>query len=354
MDEKAPVRPLAERENHEYLDVLRCISAYLVVLSHCLSFVEEDPSLVGTRLWWLCDVMNILAHMGLSVFFMISGFLLLSDSRTLNVGAFYRRRLSKLLPPFLIWNVIYYLQHCYIDGHPPDIDRFFFEFAGQGSEVHLWYVYQIVGLYLLMPFLKRIVDHCSTKELLVLLTVVLFQPTILRCVNIIQSYVWIAPFQALVEGYVGFLLLGYLLGTRELSPKTRGWIYGLGLFAVVVGTWGNYHFSADAQVALPFNEGYFITQYMTGAAFFLLAKQTAHKLPKLIRRLTGELYKLSYGIYLSHMFILEWCWYAASKGWCSELPLAQQILIRFLVAAAGSTALNWVFLQVPGLKKYLL
>lgn len=354
MDEHGAASPLIERQNFQYLDVLRGISIYLVILSHCVGFVQEDPSLLGTRLWWVCDVMNILAHMGLSVFFMISGFLLLSDPRTLDIGTFYRRRLCKLLPPFLIWDVIYYLQKCIINGTHPDIDNFFFEFANQGSEVHLWYVYQIIGLYLLMPFLKRMVDHCSTKELVVLLAVVLLQPTILRCINTMQTYVWIEPFRALMEGYVGFLLAGYLLGTRELSRKARGWIYGLGLFAVAWGTWGNYHFSGGGKVYLVFNEGYFISQYMTGAAFFLLAKQTTGKLPALLRRGAGELYKLVYGIYLSHMFVLKWCCYATDKGWGSGLSPLGLILSRFFLTAVITTAMNWFFSRVPALKKYLL
>lgn len=354
MDEQAQARPLPERKSYRYLDVLRCVCVYMVIICHCCGFVEQDPSLVGTRLWWFSNCVNILGHVGVSIYFMISGFLLLSDPRTLNVGQFYRRRLCKLLPPFLIWNVAYYLLTCAENHRLPDVDAFIREFANQGSAVHLWYVYQIIGLYLLMPFLKRIVDHCTTKELVVLLGVVLLQPTFMRFINLTQDYVWLAPFQALMEGYVGFLLLGYLLGWQELEPKARAWVYALGVFGLAFGMAGNYNSSKDGIVNLPYNEGYAITQFLISAALFLLAKQADGKLPAAVRRWAGKIQPLTYGIYLSHIFVLRRCLYAAEQGWGSLLTTAQHILVRFLVTAVGSTALNWFFSRVPVLKKYLL
>ena len=183
-----------------YLDVLRCLAIFLVIALHCTAGQIVRPELFGTRTWLACDIVNGFARMGVPLFFMISGFLLLSSGKTDDIRGFYIHRFSKLLPPFLFWDVLYYFETCAAGGQAPGLLPFLQELTGQGSKYHLWFIYQIAGLYLLMPFLKKILDHSTRREQLAFLAVVLLQPTIFRFLNIIQRTVTFSPFRALVEG----------------------------------------------------------------------------------------------------------------------------------------------------------
>lgn len=335
------------------LDVLRCIAMYLVIGLHCIDDTLSTNALFGTRTWWVLNVCSGFVHMGVPLFFMLSGCLLLSDLRTREVGKFYRRRLGKLLPPFLIWDVIYFLDRCAADGTAPSPRVFFRELAAQGSKYHLWFVYQMIGLYLLMPFLKRIVDQCSTRELTVFLGVVLLQPTLFRFLNIVQPVVWLAPFLALVEGYVGFLLTGYLLGSRELSPKVRRCIYALGVVGLAVGAWGNYFYSSPQRMDLLFNEGYAITHYLTSGACFVLARQYAGKLPQGLLRAAGKVSRLTYGIYLLHALVLDLIVRNRAYLLPARTP-AEFVTISFLAVSVVSTAAVWALSHIPAARKLLL
>lgn len=351
MDERAAVRVV--RKNEPYLDVLRCLACYLVIGLHAIADPLVNKGLFGTRTWWVLDICSGLVRMGVPLFFMISGYLLLSDSRTLDIGTFYKRRLVKLLPPFLVWDVIYFLMRCADGGVEPDVLTFFQELAFQGSKYHLWFVYQIIGLYLLMPFLKRIVDQCTTKELVIFLGVVLLQPTLFRLLNVVQTVIWLNIFRTLVEGYAGFLITGYLLGSRELSRKARWWIYGLGLVGLVGGALGNYLLSSSEKINLVFNEGYSITHFLTSGACFVLAKQLAGKLPQQLLRGTKKVSHLTYGIYLSHVLLLDWIfqnrWYIMPN----QTP-AGFTVFSFVATSLVSTIFVWLVSHIRGLRKLLM
>lgn len=352
MGSVAAGKPPVQR-HYIHLDLLRCIAIYLVIGLHCISGILTDGTLFATRSWWAANLMSGLVRMGVPLFFMISGALLLSDPRTLDVKNFYRRRMVKLLPPFLTWDVLYFLSKCVVFGVRPNPLNFFKELVQQGSEYHLWFVYQIIALYLFMPFLKRIVDHCTVRELLVFLGVVLLQPTLFRLLNVVQTAVVISPFLAIVEGYTGFLLTGYLLSAWEPSPKARCWLYLLGVAGLMGCAYGNYAGSSIAEILLYGNEGYFITQYMTSSACFVLAKQTASQMPGWLKRVTGKISMLTYGIYLSHVLVMD---VAVRVLWRLgvELSPITRSAVLFLATSLFATLAVWIASHIPVARKLLL
>lgn len=353
MSDAAEGRPLARR-HYAYLDVLRCAAVYLVIGLHCIGDMLEDRNLFATPTWWVLDLLSGVVRMGVPLFFMISGYLHLIDPRTDNVGEFYRRRLGKLIPPFLVWDLIYFLYRCLTEeGWSVNELGFFRDLAGLGSQYHLWFVYQMAALYLLMPFLKKIIDHSSEKELLIFLGVVLLQPTIFRLLNVVQTLVVFGPFLAIVEGYTGFLLVGYLLGTKELSPRARRWIYVLGLVGLVSGAYGNYVRSEPTNIRLYSNEGYFITHYMTSSACFVLVKQTAEKLPGWLKKGAAKLSGLTFGIYFAHVLVLDLVRMFLGYAGFPQAPVLESAVL-FFAASVITTLFIWLVSHIRGLRKLLM
>lgn len=353
MGDAAENRVLARR-HYAYLDVLRCIAVYLVIGLHCIGDMLENNDLFSTRTWWAMNLFSGVVRMGVPLFFMISGYLHLTDPRTDSVREFYRRRLGKLIPPFLVWDLIYFLYRCSAEGDWTINELGFVrELTGLGSQYHLWFVYQMAALYLLMPFLKKIVDHSSEKELLIFLGVILLQPTIFRLLNVVQTLAVFGPFLAIVEGYAGFLLVGYLLGTKELSTRTRRWIYILGLVGLMGGAWANFARSQPTDIRLYGNEGYFITHYMTSSACFVLVKQTAEKLPGWLKGAAGKLSGLTFGIYFAHVLVMDLIRMRLDQTGTLFGQVAEAAVI-FLTASVVTTLFVWLVSHVRGLRTLLM
>lgn len=322
------------RENYPYMDALRCGALYLVVLLHCISGTLADASLVGTPVWWICDGLNSAARMGVPLFFMLSGALLLPDPRTLDPLPFYRKRLGKILLPFLCWDLIYFLEGVWLQGLSPSPERFFAElFAARGSKYHLWFVYKIASVYLLLPFLKYILDRCRRRDAWLLLGVILLPSSVFPLVSLLPG-IRLDLFGALVDGRVGYFLLGWLLFTKTPPPWARKLLYGGGVLAFFLNIFGNAALSSPGQVNLWFNDGCALTHFLTAGAVFLAVKERA-RITRSLAALCRHISQWSYGIYLSHALFLDLARLLLER---TGLGAAWTLLTSFLITAAVSTA----------------
>jgi len=339
---QAPERPA----NVFYLDIIRICAIYLVVLLHALNPWLSVQSLYGTKTWLLCILISPLDRMGVPLFFMISGYLILSDPRTLDIAAFYKRRLPRILIPFLVWNVVYYM---IANRSGSTVPGFLDMLLNQTGKYHFWYVYVLVGMYMLAPFFKKMVDSCTKNQLLWLMILVLFPVTIIPFVRLITR-INIFGFTTMIEGYVGFFLFGYLLVKWPPERKARLLMYGLGIAAWLGNALGTWMSSSPEQILLPFNTGYNIVHYMTAGAFFVLVQALSEPLEKkLPARPVKYWASVTYGIYLCHVLVLD-VW----TGYVHFGSTALNIFSSFVATAVVSTLIMLVLGRIPAARKLLL
>ena len=136
-----PKRKAVRKRNDRELagDLLRGISCFTVVLLHCTCNRLEDLSFPNFAL-------NSLTAFAVPCFYMLSGAYLLQKSQSIKVTI--QKRVPKLLLPLLFWSLIYI---CVSGNITPErfIDMFF-----QEQATHLWYLYCLLGLYMLLPLLS--------------------------------------------------------------------------------------------------------------------------------------------------------------------------------------------------------
>ena len=157
-----------------YLDCLRCIAILFVIVLHAMSPILSNPVYYGISSWYLCLLQNPLNRTGVPLFFMISGYLILRSPDTLIPSTFYRRHLLRLALPLCAWNLIYLLADALRTGVPVSLDAFFSSLLNRGQSYHMWFVYTMMGIYLAAPFLKRITDACTGRQLSLLLLLIIF------------------------------------------------------------------------------------------------------------------------------------------------------------------------------------
>lgn len=343
--------PFHSQTEEAYLNLLRCFAMYFVILLHSFAPFFTQLSLFNTKTWWVMNLLNPITRMGVPIFFMISGYLALSSRQTNQIRLFYKKRIGTILLPFFFWNILYFLLNGLLYHNSINPLLFFTQLFQTGSKYHLWFLYQIIGLYLLAPFLKRIIDHCSSREQFLLLFIFLLQPTIFHFFNTVQATISIAPFKALVEGYTGFFLYGFLLGTTRFSARMKHLIYLGGVLGLLISILGNYWMSSPELLNLRWNEGYSITHYLTSGAFFLfikelLQKQNFKKWKSGLLLCANRISKLTFGMYLSHVMILETFYVLLSSAGIALSP-AMQTVSGFLVASIGSTFLSYLISRTP-------
>ena len=153
-----------------WIDWMRVAACFLVILTHSCEpfYLGGEGSLILTKadaIW--VSVLNVIPRACVALFVVASSYL--QFPLHYPAGEFFRRRAVRILAPFIIWTVVYAL----VWGDPmqnfKDVLLNFNYAAG-----HLWFVYMLVGLYLVMPLLSPWAEKVGKKELLVYLGIWLF------------------------------------------------------------------------------------------------------------------------------------------------------------------------------------
>ena len=158
-----------------FLDWLRVIACFMVMVVHaCEAFYFNDAgetcfrSLSDAR--WAVGI-DSACRAAVPLFVIASSFLLFPLKRT--TGDFFRRRLARVVLPFLLWSGVYIVWNalsfekgftCDVSAIGGNFARFFFNFP-MTTGGHLWFVPMLLGLYLVMPLLSPWAEKVTEREL---------------------------------------------------------------------------------------------------------------------------------------------------------------------------------------------
>lgn len=171
------------------LDVIRSVAILLVILIHAFEMCYGSApwkeggvgSLSFSLAFWL-------GRLGVPMFFMLTGYLVLSKDYSDDeaVRNFYRRSWSSLLTTILLWTTVYCAVYVF-SGRSSPIDAAKYMLLLENVPAGLWwFVSAIVSLYVAVPFVSRALDGLQPRTLLVPAAFVLaygfFVPTYNNCV----------------------------------------------------------------------------------------------------------------------------------------------------------------------------
>ena len=151
-----------EKQREIWVDWLRITACFLVMMVHSTEpfYLGGDGSLILTETdaFWAA-LFDSFARACVPLFIVASSYLQFPIHYS--TGDFFRKRAVRILVPFAIWTIVYAL----IWGEPvQNFRNLLFNFKYEAG--HLWFVYMLVGLYLLMPLLSPWAEKVGRKELL--------------------------------------------------------------------------------------------------------------------------------------------------------------------------------------------
>ena len=167
------------REQIVWIDLLRVIACFLVILSHsCDPFVGQFD--INHYEFLTGAYIGSLVRSCVPLFVMISGVLLLPVNT--DMTTFYSKRARRLVFPFVFWSlalpVLFYL---YVNSGVKIINPnivaedhtlgmtlqklYLFVFNFNYDTIPLWYVYMLIGLYLFMPIISPWLKQASKRDL---------------------------------------------------------------------------------------------------------------------------------------------------------------------------------------------
>ncbi len=282
-------------ERNYSIDTLRTICASLIVLIHASGSYLEKGLAANTNYDFFYFI-DAICRISVPIFVLISGSFLLG--KTQPIGAELKRRFTKILIPIAFWSFLYLLYQS-LGNHITKGDYKLTELAiklikGKPFD-HLWFLYMILGLYFIAPFLNYSIPHISRKGLFKL---AFFFTVLGALLHLYDSVFNNSVFFALSSvKFLGFFLYGYLMKDMKAIPiKTLLLIFLLSNSSIALITY---------YTEIKINSLYF---YSRLSPFVIISALCIYKIfcqLKLRPNFLSKLAYLTFGINLIHAGVLD-------------------------------------------------
>lgn len=321
-----------------WVDVLRSFACICVLFCHSPGKYEGQG---GQFL--LAPNNYLMMAWGVSIFFMLSGALLFSQEQKL--VPFYKKRLSRITMPIVIWSIIYIL-----------FDKLFITSNDDKSIIHkillipfyqqtglLWFMYALIGIYLISPIISVWLRTISKKELeiiLILWVTTLLLPYLELLDKDIMKIIGREGILNFFFGFVGYALWGYYLKTyiriNLFSFKYVSLVITSFIFPLII------YFTQLLPISVLSSSQSFFSALMSTIAF-LFFKEINYKETKFIKFIV-LFAEFSFGIYLCHMIFMR-----PIHIWLQpyHMHYALQIPITALITGILSFGFVWLLNKIP-------
>ncbi|MBE6501049.1 MAG: acyltransferase [Methanobrevibacter thaueri] len=343
-----------KKERIFYLDEIRALAIIFVIFIHVSKWFAwaETPNTLYCN---FSSSFAVLGDLGVPLFFMISGALLLD--RDYEFKSFFKRRFSRIFVPFVFWMAVVILFKVFLMDHAYGFDDIMNIIFKEG---YVWFIWTLAGLYLFIPVLSPFIKKFKFKgaEYFLIIWIITFFSNVF---HFIPPKINLTYF----SGFLGYFVLGWYLSNKEFKWSDKAMIAissimflvftGIHLYVILYSIdLGNFYLTPipvfqasglylflrySAKIAES-GEGSLISKIYFGIKY--------SKLGKLILSLS----LCSYGIYLTH-YLFIWGFQILDETYNLFLrnPF-KWIPFMILVVLMGSWALIWIFSKIPSLKKF--
>lgn len=295
-----------------YVDILRIISIFAVVMLHISAPFVVDINADGIKWWWVGNIIDSATRWCVPVLILISGKLMLDNDKEVEIFIFLRKRLTKIIIPLIFWSIIHMLRLNWLDIQQNEFSILSLIkniYLGK-VHIHLWYLYMIVGLYLVTPIIKPYVNNVKKNNLMYFIGIWFITNGIIGFSEKFTGYN-IAFNLSFFHWSIGYFVLGFILSKYSLSKKQRKTIYFLGVLGLIATILGTYVLTKNNDgVFVPHLYSYYAPNVMvTSIAIFILFMNIDWEKivgkNNIVKRIISSLSNTSFGIYLVHLLVLS-------------------------------------------------
>lgn len=327
-----------------WLDAARAIAILLVVFTHSHEIARIDDNL-------LKSIFYSIDRMGVPIFFMISGGLIIPKAYNCDVLSFYKKRIPKFILLLVFWSFItsfialYFINQDIIKSlHDAALRNGIYP-SDYGAASQMWFLYSITLMYLISPFLSKMLHGMLTRDIVIFLGICI---TVNQFSNTASSLGgdWVA-LQRLGTDFTGPYLCYYIIGYLIIERSILNHVKSAGVLLIAIVT--------IASISTPIimdwdNRELTSSLYWYTTSIFLLISSIGLLL--LIKmafqninvRFVTLLSKYSFGVFLSHTFFMyiARAWFRANGTQMDKIIV---MLVYFVFSLVCSLLLTHALLK---------
>lgn len=297
------------KEKKTYIESLRILATFAVVMIHiCMTeVVNYSIDEIGIVNYIFYSIGYGLVRWAVPIFIMITGSLLLPQNKKLSEAKVIQY-IKRMVITLLLFGTAYAcIEIVFTDGLSKWyllIPKALLRVLEMKSWDHLWYLYLLIGLYIMTPFTKAALEKLDSKTLYHLIIVLYFINYIIPTVNTIFG-LSISKFWIAANGYYLYYLIGFYLTLPEnMFVMNKKVLYIAGVISMlIICIWdgikiwfmGDYsHWIREANCLIPF----------IAVAIFVYFKSN-EPINWSTGKIGSSISRCSFGIYLLHPFYIN-------------------------------------------------
>ncbi len=257
---------MQEKKKLIYLEALRIIAIFCVLFNHSgesayfYFTLSEEP---------LVQIISIIASsfckIGVPLFFMISGVLLLNKEESLK--DLYLKRVLKFVIILFVFCSLYYIYQCSLGTYEFELKEMIHRITTGQIFVSYWFLYSYIAFLMMLPILRKMAKAMSGSDFVYLYVVYVVANSIFGVLA--RTFIGqIAMNVPMATDLIMYPLLGYYLAYRfpeEHRTKKSIWCFaGLGILGLLLNLGVTMY---DHHLFLDWNEG--------GLLLFIIMPATA-------------------------------------------------------------------------------
>lgn len=301
--EQSKIRTRDERNVN--LDVIRCLAMFMVIMVHTIGNLAGFAQPYN-KMWYVVEITNSIVFACNGLFFMLSGYLSLDKNKE-SIKEFYLHKIIKIIVPFFIISFLYYVRSLYFANDlsvisiMKNIPDFIMQFLTGNISSHFWFMYYLIGAYIMCPFLGKMVENLSDHELKIF-TGISFGLQIF--ITTISFTKWSFYYQAFLTigliNWMFYFLLGYTV-KRLIKPKMISWKWLIGgmICSLVVVLLEKRFLCSN-----PYIDNQSPTMMIMTISIFLFVRDYVHISSMRFGKIITYIAKHSFVVYMMHIIVL--------------------------------------------------
>ena len=350
--------PVMKKE--KWIELLRAICILSVIMNHtCMTIINNTGiTEIGVYSYAVLDEIFMLVRFSVPCFLMISGYLLLDPNKEIAMPKLMRY-IIRMFVVLLIFGTTYAVLEIVMTSK-----AFSFGTVLQGilnmlegnSWLHMWYVYMLIGLYIIPPVLKAFAANTDEKTQRVILFILFVGNGIIPMINNIFD-INIENYMILNIYVMYYMLGGYLRNADNFTVKREKLIYTVGIAALLVSCISELLFLLLKKEPAEWNRGAsnIITPVCSLAVFvfFMNHSDVILKRP-IIRKAVLSVAGCSFAMYLIHPVFINNTYKMFHISPLNFSPLILcGVLVFFIVFILISYVVSWIMKKIPFLNRII-
>jgi surface polysaccharide O-acyltransferase-like enzyme len=277
-----------------------------VLIVHAQSENVVNPmNQMGIYRWWTLNFYQAIGSLSVPLFVMLTGLLLLQPEKIDEpLKTFFKKRWNRIAIPVVFWGAICFVWDFTVKQQPATSNYIVQSILKGGPQYQFWYIYMLIGLYLVTPILRPLIPHI-TKTLLIYLSIIWFAGmTLINTLPLFGYYVSSDLF--MITEWVGYFILGVFLVKAQIKRVYLLLFVALGIIVIMIGSY--YMALVGNHQLYWFQQYYSPTVIFTSIMLFILLNKISMQRIEANSKINWLFNKISENtlpIFLSHVIVMD-------------------------------------------------